>query len=202
MTPEKPSVVLASQSAIRKQTLTAVGVTFEATSPLVDEDAAKAALLADGVGPREIADALAEMKALKISRKRPGALVIGADTTLELDGRLIDKAPDMAAAREKLLALRGKTHRLHSAVVVAKDGQAIWRDLSSPKLTIRNFSDAFLDDYLAREGDKLLWSVGCYEYEGLGAQLFEKVEGDYYAVLGLPLIGLLDLLRRHGALAS
>jgi septum formation protein len=195
-------VVLASQSTIRKHLLTAAGVAFEALSPGVDEDAAKAALLAEDWSPRDIADHLAELKAIRISRKLPGALVIGADTTLDLDGALFDKAGDMSSARDKLLALRGKAHRLHSAVVVARDGVPIWRDLSSPRLTVRDFSDAWLDDYLAREGDKLLWSVGCYELEGLGVQLFEKIEGDYFAVLGLPLLGLLDLLRRHGAMPS
>jgi septum formation protein len=197
-----PPVVLASQSSIRKQLLAAAGVEFVAHSPGVDEEAAKTALQADGVGPREIADALAEMKAIRASRRiMSGALVIGADTTLELDGQLFDKASDMTAAREKLTALRGKTHRLHSAVVVARDGLPIWRDLSSPRLSVRNFSDAWLDAYLEQEGDKLLWSVGCYELEGMGVQLFDKIDGDYFAVLGLPMLGLLDLLRRHGALA-
>lgn len=195
-------VVLASQSAIRKKLLTAAGLAFDCLSPGVDEDAAKAGLLAEDWSPRDIADHLAELKALRVSRKLPGALVIGADTTLDLDGKLFDKAADMGGARDKLIALRGKTHRLHSAVVAARDGVAIWRDISSPKLTVRDFSDAWLDDYLAREGDKLLWSVGCYELEGLGAQLFEKIEGDYFAVLGLPMLGLLDLLRRHGAMPS
>ena len=196
------TVVLASQSAIRKQILTAAGVDFETMSPGVDEDSAKAALLSEAWTPRDIADHLAELKAIRVSRKLPGVMVIGADTTLDLDGVLFDKAGDMAGAREKLKALRGKTHRLHSAVVVARDGNPIWRDLSSPRLTVRNFSDDWLENYLTREGDKLLWSVGCYELEGLGVQLFEKIEGDYFAVLGLPMLGLLDLLRRHGEMAS
>lgn len=193
-------VVLASTSAIRKTLLTGAGVGYRAVSPGVDEDAAKTALLADGAGPRAIADALAELKAIRTSNRTPGALVIGADTTLELDGGLVDKAASLDEARDKLRALRGKTHRLHSAVVVARDGLPIWRDLSSPRLTVRAFSEAWLEDYVAAEGEALLWSVGCYRLEGPGVQLFEKVEGDHFAVLGLPLIGLLDLLRRHGAL--
>lgn len=196
------TVVLASQSAIRKQLLTAAGLRFESVSPGVDEDAAKAALLAEDWSPRDIADHLAELKAVRVSRKLPGVLVIGADTTLDLDGVLFDKAVDMAGAREKLKALRGKTHRLHSAVVVARDGVPIWRDLGSPKLTVRDFSDDWLEAYLAEEGEKLVWSVGCYELERLGVQLFEKIEGDYFAVLGLPMLGLLDLLRRHGEMVS
>jgi septum formation protein len=199
---EPAPVVLASQSAIRKQLLTAAGVEFESMSPGVDEEAAKAGLLAEDWSPRDIADHLAELKAVRVSRKLPGVLVIGADTTLDLDGVLYDKATDIAGAREKLQTLRGKTHRLHSAVVVARDGIPLWRDLASPRLSVRFFSDEWLEDYLAREGDKLLWSVGCYELEGLGVQLFDKIEGDYFAVLGLPMLGLLDFLRLQGALPS
>jgi septum formation protein len=194
-------VVLASTSASRRAVLTGAGVTFEAVSSGVDEAAAKAALLGEGAGPRDVADALAELKAVRVSRRREG-LVIGADQTLDLDGALIDKPANQAEAREHLLALRGRMHRLHAGVVVARDGEPIWREVQTSTLWVRQFSDAFLDDYLAREGEAVLTSVGCYRLEGLGAQLFSRIQGDYFAILGLPLLGLLDLLRLHGALPS
>ena len=195
------SVILASKSAARRAVLDGAGVPYEATVAGVDEDAVKASMLAEGAGPRDVADALAELKAIRVSRSRPG-LVIGSDQTLDLDGQLYDKAEDMAAARARLRVLRGKTHKLHSAVVVAKDGAPIWREVVTASLTMRDFSDAFLEDYLATEGPAALGSVGCYRLEGPGAQLFSKIEGDYFAILGLPLMGLLDLLRRHGELAA
>ncbi len=195
------AIVLASTSAARRALLSAAGVPHEAISPGVDEDAAKASLLADRATPREVADALAELKAVRASLKRPGALTIGADQTLDLDGRLFDKAASLEAARERLALLRGRTHLLHSAVVVARDGQPIWREVPSARLTMRPFTDAFLDGFLARHGEGLLGSVGCYRLEDEGVQLFSAIEGDYFTILGLPMIGLLDLLRRHGALA-
>ncbi|OHB29599.1 MAG: septum formation protein Maf [Phenylobacterium sp. RIFCSPHIGHO2_01_FULL_69_31] len=195
------TVILASKSAARRAVLDGAGVVYEATVAGVDEDSAKASLLAEGHGPREIADALAELKAIRVSRARPG-LVIGSDQTLDLEGVLYDKADDIAAARERLTLLRGKTHKLHSAVVVAKDGAPIWRELVTAQLTMRDFSDAFLEEYLAAEGPHALGSVGCYRLEGPGAQLFSKIEGDYFAILGLPLMGLMDLLRRHGELTA
>lgn len=195
-----PPVTLASSSAIRQQILRAAGVDFEAVSAQVDEEAVKTALLAEGLGPRDIADALAEAKAVKISRRRPG-LVIGADQTLDLDGLLMDKADNWLEARLRLETLRGRTHRLHCGMVVAQDGQAIWREVVTTSLRMRAFSDAFLDAYLLRNVPAVLSSVGCYQMEGEGVQLFERVEGDYFAILGLSLIPLLDLLRRHGAIA-
>jgi septum formation protein len=194
-------IVLASKSAARRSVLDGAGVAYEATVAGVDEEAVKASLTAEGAGPREIADALAELKAIRVSAKHQG-LVIGADQTLDLDGRLYDKVETLAAARARLVELRGKAHKLHSAVVVAKEGAPIWREVVTAKLTMRDFSDAFLDDYLAREGEAALGSVGCYRLEAMGAQLFSKIEGDYFAILGLPLLGLLDLLRRHGELAA
>lgn len=193
-------VVLASTSASRQAVLTGAGVRFLAKAPGVDEDAAKAALLGEGASPREVADALAELKAVRVSARMDG-LVIGADQTLDLDGTLFDKAASLAEARERLMALRGKAHKLHAGVVVAQDGAPIWREVTTSTLWMRPFTDAFLEDYLAREGEALLGSVGCYRLEGLGAQLFSRIDGDYFAILGMPLMGLLDLLRRHGALA-
>ena len=193
-------VILASTSVSRTALLRAAGVAFEAEAPGVDEDAAKAALIGEGVTPRDIADALAELKAVRVSRRAPGALVIGADQTLDLDGELMDKAADVEEARQRLRVLSGRSHKLHAAVVVAQDGEPIWREVATSSLRMRPISDAFLDDYLARQGLAVLSSVGCYHLEGEGVQLFERVDGDYFGILGLPLIGLLDLLRRHGAL--
>lgn len=194
------SIVLASKSAARRAVLDGAGVTYEATVAGVDE-VREGVAAGRGYGPRDIADALAELKAVRVSRARPG-LVIGSDQTLDLEGTLYDKAEDIDAARARLKLLRGKTHKLHSAVVVAKEGAPIWREVVSASLTMRDFSDAFLEDYLKAEGSNALGSVGCYRLEGPGAQLFSKIQGDYFAILGLPLMGLLDLLRRHGELAA
>ena len=195
------SIVLASKSAARRAVLTGAGVPFEVAVAGVDEDAVKASMLAQGATARDVADALAEIKAVKISAGRPG-FVIGSDQTLEFEGKLYDKAETLEAAAERLKAMRGKPHKLHSAVVVAKDGAPIWREIVSATLTMRDFSDGFLDSYLALEGEEMLGSVGCYRLEGPGAQLFSKIEGDYFAILGLPLMGLLDLFRRHGVLQA
>jgi septum formation protein len=195
------AVILASKSAARRAVLSGAGVPFEVVVAGVDEESIKAGMLAEGASPRDIADALAEVKALRVSRGRPG-FVVGADQTLEFEGGLYDKAETPEAARERLKLLRGKPHKLHSAVVVAKDGAPIWREVVTATLTMRDFSDDFLEDYLAREGEAALGSVGCYRLEDLGAQLFARVEGDYFAILGLPLLGLLDLLRRHGVLSA
>ncbi|HEY8003549.1 MAG TPA: Maf family protein [Phenylobacterium sp.] len=194
-------VVLASKSAARRAVLDGAGVCYEAIGSSVDEDAAKAELLANGATPRQVAEDLAERKALAVSRGRP-ELVIGADQTLDLDGRLYDKVETIAAARDRLRSLRGKPHALHSAVVVARRGETVWRETESATLTMRDFSDAFLDDYLAVEGEAALGSVGCYRLEGRGVQLFSRIEGDYFTILGLPLTGLLDLLRREGVLRT
>ena len=192
-------IILASKSAARRAVLTGAGVPFEVAVAGVDEDAVKTAMLAQGATPRDVADALAEIKAVKISAGRPG-FVIGSDQTLEFEGQLYDKAETLEAAAERLKAMRGKPHKLHSAVVVAKDGAPIWREIVSATLTMRDFSDDFLAQYLALEGEEMLGSVGCYRLEGPGAQLFSKIEGDYFAILGLPLMGLLDLFRRHQVL--
>jgi septum formation protein len=189
-------LTLASKSPARAALLANAGLSFDTAAPGVDEEAAKAAMLADGTGPREIADALAELKAIRVSRRREG-LVIGADQTLDLEGTLVDKAATLDEARARLVSLRGRPHVLHSAVVVARDGQPIWREVKSARLTMRAFSDAFLDGYMAREGEHLLGSVGCYRLEGEGVQLFERIDGDYFTILGLPMLGLLDLLRRY-----
>jgi septum formation protein len=177
--------------------LEAAGLTFEVDAPRVDEEAAKASLRAGGLRPRDQADALAELKALSVSRTRPD-FVIGADQMLALGGEVFDKPKDVDEARQHLSRLRGQTHELITAAVVAREGAIIWRHIDTPKLRMRAFSDAFLDDYMARAGEHVLRSVGAYQLEGLGAQLFERVEGDYFSVLGLPLLPLLAFLREHG----
>jgi septum formation protein len=191
------TLILASGSTARRQMLQAAGLAFEVDAPRVDEEAAKASLRAGGLKPRDQADALAELKALSVSRQRPD-FVIGADQMLALGAEVFDKPKSAAEAREHLLRLRGQTHELITAAVVAREGAVIWRHIDTPKLKMRAFSDAFLDDYLARAGDDVLRSVGAYQLEGLGAQLFERVEGDYFSVLGLPLLPLLAFLREHG----
>ena len=200
MTAAATNIVLASTSAIRQAVLKGAGLQFEAVSPGVDETTIKDSLLAEGVSPRDVADALAEAKAVKVSRKRSG-LVIGADQTLDLDGTLHDKVDTVDEARERLKALRGKTHKLHCGMVVDRDGQPIWREVVTTSLRMRPFTDAYLDDYLQRNSPGILSSVGCYQLEGEGVQLFDKIDGDYFAILGLALIPLLDLLRRHGAVS-
>lgn len=192
------NVVLASTSAIRQAVLRDAGVAFEAVSPGVDEATIKDSLMAEGVSPRDVADALAEAKAVKVSRKRQG-LVIGADQTLDLEGQLFDKVDTVDEARERLKILRGKTHKLHCGMVVARDGQPIWREVVTTTLRMRPFTDAYLEAYLLRNSPAVLSSVGCYQLEGEGVQLFDRIEGDYFAILGLSLVPLLDLLRRHGA---
>jgi septum formation protein len=194
-------VVLASTSASRIALLRGAGVAFDARPAGVDEDLAKRSLLAEGTTPRDIADALAELKAIRISEKTP-ALVIGADQTLDLGGALMDKAATVDEARERLKALRGQSHKLHSGVVLARDGEPIWREVKTATLRMRAFSDAFLEDYLRDQGEKILSSVGCYQLEGPGVQLFDRIDGDYFTILGLPMLGLLDVLRRHGALTT
>lgn len=194
-------VVLASKSPSRQALLKAAGVAFEAVGSGVDEDAAKGRLLQQGDGPREIAEHLAEAKAVAVSKTRPDAIVIGADQTLELDGVLFDKAETPAEARARLQQLRGKAHQLHSAVAAARNGSIVWRHLDSSRLRMRDASDGFIDAYLDRHGQALLGSVGCYQLENDGVQLFDQIDGDYFAILGLPLTPLLNLLRDNGALA-
>ncbi|AMK20966.1 MULTISPECIES: Maf family protein [unclassified Sphingobium] len=196
-------IVLASQSASRRALLEAAQVPFEALSPGVDEEAAKEALRADGLDARQLADALAELKALRVSRRVPGGLVLGCDQTLSLDeGTMIDKALDRTDAERILKLFSGRVHHLHSAAVIALNGEPIWRHIERVRMTVRPLSEAFITSYLDGDWEHCRWCVGCYRIEGPGAQLFAKVEGSQFAIQGLPLLPLLDFLRVRGVLAS
>ena len=196
-------LILASQSSARRAVLNAAGVAFEAMAPMVDEESAKAALRACSISPRDLADALAELKALKLSRRFPADLVLGCDQTLSLDdGTMFDKPVSRAALKEQLNFLSGKTHNLWSAAVLAEGGAAIWRHIERCKMTIRPLSDSFIDRYIEAEGDVLLGCVGGYRVEGRGVQLFSHIEGSHFGILGLPLLPLLDILRTRGVIAS
>lgn len=193
-------LVLASGSAIRRILLENAGLTFSVISPSVDEEPLKRAGRAEGATPQTVALRLAEAKALSITSADP--FVIGADQMLSCHGNWYDKTADLNAARQQLLSLKGQTHTLHTAVVVCRHGQVLWRHVSQPQLTMRSFSDAFLEAYLAAEGEECLSSVGAYRIEGPGLHLFSRMEGDQTAILGLPLLPLLEGLREMGVLFS
>lgn len=190
-------IVLASGSASRRALLENAGVPFTVDPAGVDEDALKEAFAG---APGALALHLAEAKALDVSRRRDG-LVIGADQVLEFDGEAFDKAKEAGEARTRLEMLRGRTHWLKGGVAFAENGEIVWRHESACRMVMREVSDAFLDDYMARAGDILIKGVGAYAYEGLGVQLFEHVEGSFFAVLGLDLLPVLAELRRRSALA-
>ena len=196
------NLVLASASPSRRAMLEAAGLDCVIDPPAVDEDSIKQAMRADGAGPADVAEALAEMKAKQVSRRHPNAMVVGADQMLECGTVWFDKPVDRDHARGHLQALRGKSHRLIASVVVVQNEARQWHFNGSVTLTMRPFSDGFLDDYLDRAGDQVLTSVGAYQLEGIGAQLFNKVDGDYFTVLGLPLLPLLDYLRTRGVLTA
>jgi septum formation protein len=191
---------LASRSAARRAMLTDAGVTFGLEDAGVDEDAIKVAMKT--AGPDELAVELACAKALAVSRRDPDVWVLGADQTLAFDGGLISKAKSLDEAKARLKSMRGRSHQLHSGAALATRGQIVWSGVDTVQMKMRDFSDAFLDAYLAAEGNELLACVGSYRLEGLGSQLFEAVEGDYFTVLGLPLWPVLAELRRAGVIAS
>ncbi|MGE5503642.1 MAG: Maf family protein [Actinomycetota bacterium] len=193
-------IVLASGSAARRAMLEQAGVAFAVGVAAVDEDAVKAALRTETDNPARAAEALAELKAVRVSARHPGAIVVGADQMLDCDGRWFDKPSTPADARAQLATLRNRRHRLTSAVVAVRDGRRLWHHTEPAWLTMRAFSDAFLDRYLEQAGELVLSSVGAYQLEGLGAQLFLAVEGDFFTILGLPLLALLDFLRENGEL--
>ena len=194
-------IILASGSAIRRQIMTDAGLSFEVITKPVDEGAIKDSMLAEGAKLPDIADALAQAKAMGVSKVESG-LVIGADQIMIMDNQLYDKPPTMEAARERLISMRGKTHYLMGAIVICENGVPVWRHMAKTKLMMRDFSDDFLEDYLRVEGEQILSSVGAYRFEGRGGQLFTDVEGDFFSILGLSLLPLLEYLRIRDAILS
>ncbi|MGR3455342.1 Maf family protein [Pseudooceanicola sp.] len=191
-------IILASGSPARAAMLRDAGVPFRVAKAAVDEDALREALLAEGTTPRDLSDALAEMKALRVSAREPGALVVGSDQILSLGGEVFTKQPDRDAARAALMRLRGQRHSLFSAAVICEDGKPIWRHVSEVKLMMRMFSEEYLDSYLDRNWPGVSGAVGCYHYEGEGVRLFTQVTGDYHVILGMPLLPLVNYLTTRG----
>jgi len=196
------TLVLASGSESRRRLLSAAGVPFTAIPADIDEDAIKARLLRAGTSTLDVASHLARAKALHVSALHPDALVLGADQTLVLGAEIVSKCPDLAAARRLLERLGGRSHLLIGGYILVRAGLEVWSHTETAKLVMRAFSDAFLDAYMAAEGEGLLSAVGCYKLEGRGAQLFASIEGDYFSILGLALQPLLAELRKQGVLTT
>ena len=193
-------IVLASRSASRRAMLEAAGVAFEAEASGVDEDAAKASL-AEALGARDLADALAELKAVKVSNRRPDDLVLGSDSLIELaDGTRLDKPETWEEAAEHLGRMSGGSHRLWSATVIAEGGRPVWRHVDGARLHVRPLSDTFIEGYLGSEWPTIAGCVGCFRIEGPGVQLFDRVDGDHFTVMGMPLLPVLGYLRQRGVL--
>jgi septum formation protein len=191
-------LILASASPSRRQLLSNSGLRFAVEPSGVDEEEVTLSLKGERASAQDIATTLAEMKAVRVSSRHPQALVIGADSTLACEGQLFDKPATLADARRQILALAGRTHELCSSVVVARNGARLWHHAERGLLTMRAMSEPFVDAYLARAGQAVCASVGAYQLEGLGAHLFSRIEGDYFTVLGLPLLPLLSFLSEHG----
>jgi septum formation protein len=193
-------LILASGSPTRRALLENAGVAFDVVPADIDERAAEAPLISAGASPEDIALALAMAKAVTVSERRPDALVIGADQMLDLDGERLTKPPDMEAARRQLLSLSGRTHQLHSALACARGGDIVWQHVETASLGMRRLEPREVGQYLARVGPEALESVGAYQIEGPAIQLFDEIDGDYFGILGLPLLPLLKFLREEGAL--
>ena len=194
------SVILASGSATRLGMLRNAGVPVLPLPASIDEEAVTSALEAEGATPREIANALAELKAVRISQKHPDSLVVGCDQVLEFNGRTVGKCRTLAESRQLLKRLRGKSHELHSAAVVCQSARAIWRHTDSARIAMKNYSDGYLDMYVQRNADQILESVGCYQIEGEGVRLIGAISGDFFTVCGMPLRPLLAYLEDLGVL--
>jgi septum formation protein len=192
------TLIIASGSRTRQLLLANAGLEFEVVPADIDERAAEAPLREAGAPPEDLALALAMTKAVSVSERRPGDLVIGADQILDLDGERLTKPEDMEAARRQLLGLSGRTHQLHAAIACARGGEIVWDFVDTASLTMRKLEPGFVGRHLARTGPAVLGSVGAYQLEGPGIQLFERIEGDYFTILGLPLLPLLAFLRREG----
>ena len=197
-----PRIVLASASAARRALLTSAGIPCDIDPGAIDEDEIKRAMKADGAPVAAVAETLAETKAMRVASRHPGALVFGADQMLECNGIWFDKPADRAHAIAHLTALAGRTHRLISALVCVRNGARIWHHTATASLTMRPLSREFIERYVDAAGASALQSVGAYQLEGLGAHLFARVEGDYFTILGLPLLAMLAFLREHGAAAD
>lgn len=188
-------LILASGSPFRKQLMEAAGLTFTAEPARIDERLIEAPLVRAGANPQEVAVALAQAKANDVAERNRDAFVVGSDQVMSMDGQLFHKCTSVEMARAQLHSMRGKTHRLSSAIAIVRNGEEVWNHVSVADLTFRDFTDAFLDTYIANAGSKVLLTVGAYSYEGLGQQLFEKVEGDFFTIIGLPMLPLLAALR-------
>jgi len=197
----RPPLILASGSKVRAQLLAAAGLAFIVEPPGLDESAMRQAISGEGVlEAQDVAEVLARAKAEAVSDLAPGAFVVGADQVLVLGDRILAKPDSMEAARAQLLDLSGKSHTLHTAVAVAKGGEAVWAYSEASTLRMRKLTPEFIGRYLAAAGEDVLSCVGSYQLEGVGIQLFDKIDGDYFSILGLPLLLLLDALRREGAI--
>ena len=193
-------LILASGSAARRMLMRNAGLSFEVVPAAIDERAAEQPLLQAGAPPDDLALALSMVKAATVSEDQPDALVVGADQVLELDGKRLIKPEDMEGARRQLLSLSGRTHLLHAGIACARGGEVVWSHVETARLTMRKLDPSFVGRHLARAGDAALNSVGAYQLESVGIQLFERIEGDYFAILGLPLLPLLAFLRGQGIL--
>jgi septum formation protein len=199
---DRPELILASASGSRVAILRQAGLAITQDVAGVDEDLVKLSLRAEGADADHVAITLADLKAQQVSRRHPRAFVIGADQMLECNGAWFDKPPDTDHARAHLMSLRGRKHDLITAAVVVRNGARVWQHVERATLTMRPLSDAFIENYLQTAGADVCSTVGAYRLEGLGAQLFTRVDGDFFTILGLPLLPLLDFLRGHGIVAA